>query len=405
MKTPEENSGSELLEVESDWKETSGEAEAEAVDLINDLIDDATDELESDGKKVIGTYNYPIITEEKVENGETLHKASTKAEVNWVYGKQTNLAYLQENFAAVNNRIENNYLIVEDELLKRFRKKFKGRYDRIGLAKLDFIDSDISVDFSDFVELPKSINVNTTRTKNCSEKEDVKNLEITIQEKFTEQIRLDRKITTKTEVKFNAGIKSKADDLGLSIKKNWEMDITKSTSEEYQKTETRKETFEYTTPPWSLLTVDAINGIKARKYKLKGTALFDATINLNYKTRHCKRVNLGLKISWDCKTKWHPYAVKLSNVLNIEERLINVDGYLFTTDSKFQERIINVEPANDCFKTDIADLHDLNSDNLPKELEKIRDRLIIFPPYIEDKKFEEGKILRRNEIKTGYNNV
>ena len=148
------NSGSELLEVQTDWRESEGDAVSEANDLIENLISDTRSELESDGKKVIGTYNYPILTQEKNENGRLFHMASTKAEINWVYENEIISTF--SNTDIENKEHKNNYLIVEDELLKRFKKKFTGRYDRIGLSKLDFIDSDIIVDFTDFIEIPKS---------------------------------------------------------------------------------------------------------------------------------------------------------------------------------------------------------------------------------------------------------
>ena len=383
------NSGSEVLEVESQWRTTSGEAENECKELINELINSAEEYLESQGKRVTSREHGSMSIEERQNNEEKEFKAETTTTINWI---EDSISESGDQFEIYSELSDTNYyLIVEDELLKRFRNKFRGRYSRIGLGKVDFIDSNIEIDESDFIEMPKKIEVNSLTINNCSPNEDVIEREIVITEYKKQYIELTKKLTTKTNAGFNIGIKTPEGlSIGGDLSKDWTMETSRVASEEKFLKTTQNKRYKDIAPKFTKLIINHISGVNSRKYKLRGTALFDGVVHLSYKTRKCNKVKLIFKISWDCHDVWHPYTVKLSDILTLEERLIDVDGYLVSIDSKYETKNIYTEPANDCFKTPAKDDKGILRAKLSPKIKDILSPdsggdldapIIIYPPY------------------------
>jgi hypothetical protein len=76
-------SGTITVSAESDWKNTSPEAEEECRERINEKIDSATSKLESEGKEVKQINNDSMDVEEREIGSRKKYKCSTKSEIEW----------------------------------------------------------------------------------------------------------------------------------------------------------------------------------------------------------------------------------------------------------------------------------------------------------------------------------
>lgn len=326
------NSGTENLFATSDWHKTQGEAEAQCLNEMDSLIESTISRLESEGKQVVGSVNYSLEFEEQEREDEIYFRCYTSTEVNWVYEDSNDKNLLSESFAGIPKSTPSRFVVLEDELLNRFKRKFGAGYHSMELTSVSILASDVKIG-NKISSIPDTFNNETYISKNCTQQtRNFKNrLQVTTVE--GEKFSFEKAITTRNEAKFGLTYKVASAQFGMSR----ELKVTNRTEQSFQRTEMFEESFEREVSPMKELIVKIQRKVSTDVHKLEGNIIFDGNVRVTFSERKCDRVRIGFSISWNCRNVHSSRNYLLSQVLNENERNIDINGQATISSSRNAE--------------------------------------------------------------------
>lgn len=306
-------SGTETVYAESEWHYSLGDAERECIENIDREINDTVRDLESGGKRIIGSTHYSISSEEREENDETEYKCSANSDINWVYNTEKAGSYKS------NNKIdEQRFIILEDELLARFIKNYGSSYHSIAIDKIVMLASDVKVG-NKISSLPTTANEQIYVSRNCSSEEQAKNIKLSVSTTEGEKFTYDKSITTRNEASFGLTYKI----FSAAFKQSWDMKIGSSQETSIIRNKTYQEDFQHKVKPSKELIIKIKREVLNDIYKLEGFILFDGVVKVTFYKKDCQDTGFGRR---NCKHKYWDVYLNLSQHLTEEERKFVLDG-------------------------------------------------------------------------------
>lgn len=323
-------SGTETVYAESNWHYSLGEAENECIREIEREIEETIDELERQGKKVIGSTHYSLTTDEREDNDTIEYKCSARSDINWIEVEIS----LNKGLFNSNKALSSRFVVLEDELLARFASNFPrpDRYHSMSLSKISIVEADVRVQ-EKLSSLPNSMTEETYVLNNNTNNEQTKNVRLTLSTVEGERFTYTKNVTTQDEIKFGLSYEIKGLKADGSVRQTWTTQIGKSEERQITRTRTYQEDFQQKIGPMKSLIIRIKREILNEVYKLEGYILFDGDVNIKLRwknMRSCGPFGTDRCAEW----KEQDYTVKFSQFLSEEQRKITLDGQVTISSSE-----------------------------------------------------------------------
>ena len=331
---PKTSSGTEYAYAQSDWHYSLGDAERDCIQKIEGEISSIVSSLESGGKRVVGSTHYSIDSEEREVGDKVEYRCSSSSEINWVENNSLNKNKQKGIDLSDKMVVQNNpsFTILEDELLNRFKKKYKKSYTTMEFNNIVVLESNVSVK-DKISSLPSSFSEEIYVSENPTNTQQTKNIKISVSTTEGERVTLDKSITTRNETQFGFGFTAKVFNANGSIKQSIEMKIGSSRETSRTINRTYTEEFSQKVEPYKTLIIKIKREVLTDLYKLGGYLVFDGEVKIIHKYKDVYACGpFGLDRC--SRTKTSTQTLKLSQLLSLEERTLNLDGQVTISSSE-----------------------------------------------------------------------
>lgn len=351
-------SGTETVYAESNWHYSLGEAESECISEIESEIENTINELEQQGKRIVGSTHYSIETDERENNDAVEYKCSARSDINWVEAEVTSNKRLFDSDKELSSR----FVVLEEELMSRFNREFPkpDKYNSMSIEKISIVEADVRVQ-QKISSLPNSVAEETYVLNNNTNNEQTKNVKLTLATVEGEKFAYNQTVTTQDVVKFGLSYETKGFKVDGSVSRTWTNQIGKSEERHITRTRTYQEDFEQKIGPMKSLIIRIKREILNEVYKLEGFILFDGEVNIKLRwknIRSCGRFGTDRCSEW----KEQNYIVKFSQYLSEEQRKIILDGQVTISSSEntrttteYSEMDLPTSDSNDLKNLDMTD--------------------------------------------------
>lgn len=377
------SSGTEVVYAESNWYYSLGEAERDCIVRLDQKVFSTTQRLEREGKRTIGSTNYSIQSDERVWNDKIEYKCSGTTEINWVSIMENLKSSNKSTFSFTQNPI---IVVLEDEMLNRFKKKYTQGYHSMELKNIQILKSDIKVG-KKVSSLPSTYNEENYILQNCTSQVQTKNVRLTVVTTEGENYLFNRSIMTRDST--TAGLSFNVSGFNPSISQVQSRDLTISSTRGamISRNETYQEDFSQVVNPLKALIIKIRREIINEVFILEGPILFDAKVIVTDRWKDvyaCGIFGTDRCSRWKEETK----TFMLSQILSEEERTFQLDGNVSISSSKnTRTTSFYVEKDANCFQ-------DMNTEVRPFNPLNRFDFIVTDNPPL----FEEFKDIKRNTV-------
>lgn len=336
------SSGTETVYCQSGWYPTEGLAEADCYNELDGKREEVIRSLSAEGKRPIGGGNGPLNCDERVSGELTEHQCSGASDVNW---EQDYTSHAKRHTGAKSEKLSLSkagpslllgmesaplsFVVLDDELLKRFRAIF-GNED-MTLVSVSLLASDVSVG-EKISSLPTTISEENYVAENRTDDPQTRHFRVSISTTEAERYAFTRTLVrgsnTSTTVGFNIQGVTGSSVSGL----NRTLTIGSSTENNFSSTKSYEEQFEQNVNPRMAMFIKVRRETLNNTYKLQGAVLFEGVVRV---TRRVKDVYACGVFNTDRCSRWKIRTVdyNLSQYLPEEQRKFDMDGVVTISSS------------------------------------------------------------------------
>ena len=221
--------------------------------------------------------------------------------------------------------LSGEFVVLEAELHRRFKTKFRGSYDTIEpISEIVILMSDVKVG-DKISSLPSSIAQETYTLNNNSDDTQTKRIVVKVKTEERETISFEKAITTGNENKFKLGFEIKGLRAESETTSTRQTSITNKTEATTTRTREYEEQFEQKIGPRKRLVITIKREVLTDIYALQGTIVFDGRIKVKHQTKDvyaCGPLGTGRCSRWKNKDR----VFNLSDILSVEERTLSLAG-------------------------------------------------------------------------------